>query len=205
MFGLVTRRRHEAELAAMREEREQQRARADEANEIATAEVAVRRTLNRQLAEADAVNRRLAGRNAELTRRLEENTDAEYTARLETRVERLAKGASRYLAALWTARAEIRELTGLAVRAAVAMEEMEAKVRSAEERARLATQGLRPEEWEARPVDGAPRFRRESPSAELRRAVDRCRALEQQLAGLQASHVADTRELHDLRVNGAAS
>ncbi|MEH0586170.1 hypothetical protein QA942_19615 [Streptomyces sp. B21-106] len=50
-----------------------------------------------------------------------------------------------------------------------------------------------------RPVDAAPASRREGPSARLRRERDRVRRLEQRLSDMQVSHVADTRELHDLR------
>ncbi len=50
-----------------------------------------------------------------------------------------------------------------------------------------------------RPVDAAPAARREGPSARLRRERDRVRKLEQRLSDMQMSHVADTRELHDLR------
>lgn len=56
-----------------------------------------------------------------------------------------------------------------------------------------------------RPVDEAPLSRKEGPSARLRRERHRVRLLEQRLSDMQASHVADTRELHDLRQNGAAS
>lgn len=50
-----------------------------------------------------------------------------------------------------------------------------------------------------RPIDAAPTARREGPSARLRRERDRVRKLEQRLSDMQVSHVADTRELHDLR------
>lgn len=56
-----------------------------------------------------------------------------------------------------------------------------------------------------RPVDGAALVRREPTSARLRRERALNRRLEEIVRELQASHVADTRELHDLRQNRAAS
>jgi len=55
-----------------------------------------------------------------------------------------------------------------------------------------------------RPIDAAAPVRREAVSARLRRERERVRKLEEIVRELQASHVADTRELHDLR-QGAAS
>lgn len=58
---------------------------------------------------------------------------------------------------------------------------------------------------QARPIDAAAPARREGPSARLRRERDRVRKLEERLSDMQNSHVADTRELHDLRQKGSAS
>jgi hypothetical protein len=55
-----------------------------------------------------------------------------------------------------------------------------------------------------RPIDAATPVRREPTSTRLRRERERVRKLEEIVRELQASHVADTRELHDLR-QGAAS
>lgn len=138
-----------------------------------------RRNLARWLAEATADNKRLVGRNRELSRRLDSAHDANLgelgdIALLEARAQRLED-----------------EL-------AAARAETDVKVAAAEERGRQAGRAMTPQEWEGRPVDGAPAARREPPT-ELRRALDRCRGLADQLSALQTSHVADTRELHDLR------
>lgn len=140
---------------------------------------AERLQLARWLAEADTANRRLVSRNTELTRRLEDRTDAEHVACLEARVE---------------------ELTALGVQANTKLDEMAAKVKAAEERANTARTARR----ETPTVDGAPNVRREASSARLRRAEARCAALQQRLDEMQVSHIADTRELHDLR-QGATS
>lgn len=69
MFGLTTTRRLRAELAAARAETDRQRARAETAEgRVETAEFN-RAQILRQLGEADAANRRLAGRVEELGRR----------------------------------------------------------------------------------------------------------------------------------------
>ena len=69
MFGLTTTRRRRAELAAARAETDRQRTRAEAAEgRVKTAEFNRGQLLN-QLAEADAANRRLAGRVEELGRR----------------------------------------------------------------------------------------------------------------------------------------
>ncbi|WP_200309091.1 hypothetical protein [Streptomyces adelaidensis] len=182
MFGFVSRRRHNAEVAALNADRDRLRDRAEKAEQAA--ETAKRNCGQaiRQFVEADATNRRLAGRNAELTRRLDDGTDAEYTARLEARVDRLTKAAGRYLNAFWTARREERAVAAVAVRARADQERLAERLKASEERARLAVQGLRPDEWESRPVDGAARVRRDEPSVELRRALDRCAELDERLA-----------------------
>ncbi|MFI5473141.1 hypothetical protein ACIA6D_23240 [Streptomyces cacaoi] len=58
---------------------------------------------------------------------------------------------------------------------------------------------------QGRPVDAAPPVRRDAGSARLRRERALVRKLEQRLSEMQLSHVADTRELHDLRQKGATS
>jgi hypothetical protein len=93
MFGLVTRRHHEAELAAVRSYNNALRERCELAEKNEAAERGARRTITRQHAEADAANRRLSGRVLELGRRLSllAESDPEYAARLERRVARLLK------------------------------------------------------------------------------------------------------------------
>jgi hypothetical protein len=100
MFGLTTTRRLRAELAAAKAETDRQRDRAERAEEgKATAEFN-REQILRQLAAADAANRRLHDRNLELGSRISALTEAdpEYTARLERRVARLLRVAVRLYA-----------------------------------------------------------------------------------------------------------
>ncbi|KMS79071.1 hypothetical protein ACH49_13510 [Streptomyces leeuwenhoekii] len=101
MLGLITRRRHEQELAAAKAKTDRQRAAAEAAASRATTAEYNRRQLLRQLAEADAATRRLHGRVEELGRRLAAlaEADPEYTAQLEHRVARLQKVGVRILAA----------------------------------------------------------------------------------------------------------
>jgi len=101
MFGLVTRRRHNAELAAARAEADRIRAERDATvSKLATA-IYNREQVLRQNAEQDAVNRRLHGRNLELGRRLSavREADPEYAASLERRLDRALTACARYLAA----------------------------------------------------------------------------------------------------------
>lgn len=101
MFGLVTRRRHEAELAAANAEATRLRTERDATvSKLATA-VYNREQVLRQNAGLDAANRRLEGRNLELGRRLSQlrEADPEYAAHLEQRVTRLRRVGVRILAA----------------------------------------------------------------------------------------------------------
>lgn len=104
MFGLVSRRRHNAELAAARAEVDRLRTERDTSvSKLATA-VYNREQVLRQNAGLDAANRRLEGRNIELGRRISELRDAdpEYAASLEQRVTRLKRVGARLLAAYAT-------------------------------------------------------------------------------------------------------
>lgn len=82
MFGLMTRRRHNAELAAVKAEADRLRTERDSALAERGAFKASALTAARQFATADATNRRLAGRNLELGRRISRLADAdpEYAA-----------------------------------------------------------------------------------------------------------------------------
>lgn len=103
MFGLTTTRRLKAELAAAKAETDRQRERADRNEKRADTAVFNRRQIARQLVAADAANRRLAGRNLELGRRLSALTesDPEYAAALEQRLARALTACARYMDALW--------------------------------------------------------------------------------------------------------
>ncbi|WP_406156896.1 hypothetical protein [Streptomyces canus] len=91
MLGLTTTRRHRRELAVAKAETDRQRGRAETAlAKAATARYNRGQALS-QLADANARNRRLWGRNLELGRRIGQlaEADPEYAARLERRVSRL--------------------------------------------------------------------------------------------------------------------
>ncbi|MFG3085075.1 hypothetical protein [Streptomyces parvulus] len=85
MFGLITRRRHEQETAGIWAMVRIIRGERDEARTERDAFRAAASTSARQFAEADATNRRLAGRNEELGKRISALTEAdpEYLADLE--------------------------------------------------------------------------------------------------------------------------
>lgn len=101
MFGLTTTRRLRAEVAAAKAEIRRQRQRAETAEQMAATAEYNRGQLLRQLADADATNRRLEGRLLELGRRLTKlaEADPEYAATLEQRVTRLHRVGARILAA----------------------------------------------------------------------------------------------------------
>jgi hypothetical protein len=63
-----------------------------------------RQQIARQLAEADAANRRLAGRNVELGVRLSAyaESDPEYLTALEKRLDRALKACARWMDIAWT-------------------------------------------------------------------------------------------------------
>jgi hypothetical protein len=101
MFGLVTRRRYQRDIDAARAEIDRQRRRADIAQDDAATARYNRGQALRQLAAADAANRRLHERNVELGRRNARlaEADPEYAAQLEQRVARLLTVGRRILAA----------------------------------------------------------------------------------------------------------
>ncbi|MEU7416757.1 hypothetical protein [Streptomyces antibioticus] len=207
LLPFVSRRRHDALIKSLRADNARLRDQRDRARQDKETAEFTRGRILRQLADADSANKRLHDRTLELGRRISRLTesDPDHLAGLEDRVARLQKGVARYLPALWQARAEVRELTDLAVKAARQLDRMEERVRAAREEGRRAALTVSADEREKAPLDGAPLVRREGPSARLRRAEERCRLLDERVSELQTSHVADTRELHDLRQNGATS
>lgn len=98
MLGLTTTRRLRAELAAAKSETERMRRQRDRAIDEGDAFREAARTAARQVAEADAANRRLAGRNLELGVRLSAyaESDPEYLAMLEQRLARALRACARY-------------------------------------------------------------------------------------------------------------
>ncbi|MFD8254972.1 hypothetical protein [Streptomyces werraensis] len=101
MFGFTTTRRLRAVQTAARSEQERLRIRAERAESRAKTAEYNREQLLRQLAEADAANRRLHGRVEELGRRVSvlAESDLEYAAQLERRKTSLEKAGHRILAA----------------------------------------------------------------------------------------------------------
>jgi chromosome segregation ATPase len=101
MFGLTTTRRLRAVQTAARSEQERLRIRAERAEKRARTAEFNREQILRQLAEADATNRRLHGRNLELGRQVSAlaESDLEYAAQLEQRVARLKRVGKRIVAA----------------------------------------------------------------------------------------------------------
>jgi chromosome segregation ATPase len=99
MFGLITRRRYEEELAAAKSEIQRQRRAAKAAEARAVTAEFNRGQLLRQLGEADAANQRLTGRNRALGQRLDQHTESAPAdvAHLKSRVDRLRRIVSRLL------------------------------------------------------------------------------------------------------------
>lgn len=178
MFGLVTRRRYLRDLAAERAETRRVKQVKDNFWQERDAALAAARTAARQFAEADAANKRLAGRNRALQERLEQRQDyaeAEYAVQLERRLYRLTKGTARWMAALWAERAESTKLAR--------------QVDEGNRRILVLLHDLTEARNAHKAIDGASP-RPLSPSAELARALAHNRALETRLASLQAANEA---------------
>ena len=177
---LILRRRHERELAFADADRERLRSERNQFAKDRNAFKAAAETAARQFAEADTANRRLADRNLELGRRISTLTEAdpEYTAGLERRVNRLRAAGHRVLAAYGTEkeRADLLQATANAD-ALKAIQEWEQRVKA-------YTAWTAPADLEKRPVDGGS-WRPTHPAVVLRRALDRCRALEERLAAAE--------------------
>lgn len=172
----VTRRHHEAELAAVRSYNDALRERCETAEKNEATERRARQTITRQHADLDAANRRLAGRNLELGRRLSQcaEADPEYAARLEQRVARLRRVGARILAAYAAEKHRADE--------ASLPHASRAEIEAWERRAKAHDAWVPPADLEKRPVDGAS-ARPLHPATELRRAQERCRALQALLDG----------------------
>lgn len=192
----ISRRLYEAALA----DRERIRGERDQFAKDRNSQRAAAETAARQFAEADAANRRLEGRLIELGRRLSRlaESDPEYAAQLERRVQRLTRGASRYLAAYWKARAEIRDLTTRLGRATEGLIDLRGRLSAAEERARKAEALL--ETAGARPIDGAPAHRADEAArlrAELHRSEKARAALDEKCRDLQNVNEVQARQLRE--------
>ncbi|MDX3398398.1 hypothetical protein [Streptomyces sp. ME01-18h] len=175
MLGLITRRRHNAEMSAVRSYNDALRERCETAEENERAERVARRTITRQHAELDAANRRLDGRNRELTRRLEDTTEGVYVTQLETRLQKLAHGTSRWMLAVWSRDRRINILQQQLGATRTNLVGAQARVAELHEQLRKAEAAADP-----RPPEGGARYpgRRD----ELRAARDHAAALDRRLS-----------------------
>jgi hypothetical protein len=183
MFGLVTRRQHDARLADARAEAGRLRAQRDKA--IKDRETAV---FNRE---------RILHQYNEL--------DEKHTAACLVN-ERLTEDLTKARAVLAEAVASDKTSTDLAAaleRAELLQQQLD-DARLLASRLTALVESRQQLDDQQRPIDAAAPIRREPTSTRLRRERERVRKLEEIVRELQASHVADTRELHDLRQGGAA-
>ena len=174
-----------AHYDAVKAEADRQRTRAEEAEDQRDTAIRNRNQVLAQNADLHAANKRLDDRKRELSRRLDSAHDANLGE----------------LGTITDLEAQARRLQD---ELAAARADTDTKVAAAEERGRQAARAMTTQQREARPADGAPASRRDQ-SAELRRMKDLCRDLTDRLALMQVSHIADTRELHDLRQQGGTS
>lgn len=177
MFGITTTRRLRAEVAAFKAETDRQRRRAEAAVSRAITAEFNRGQMLQQLADADADNRRLAGRDLELGRRISQlaEADPEYAASLERRVARLRAVGARILAAYTVEKQRADRLSSY-------LDDGDLKaIKTWEKRVETHDAWTPNADLEKRPVDGAG-ARPMHPAIELRRALERCRALEARLA-----------------------
>lgn len=93
MFGLISSRRHDAEMADLRQQLEHLRTARNEARDERNVFRTAAQTSSRQLVAADAALRRVHGRNVELGRRLS-------PAAVGGRLARAVRACARYRAAL---------------------------------------------------------------------------------------------------------
>jgi hypothetical protein len=175
MFGLITRRRHQQVTAAHRAQIVRAIEERDDARTEREAFRTAAQTSARQYAEADATNRRLAGRNAELTRRLEDTTEGVYVAQLENRIRALAKGTGRWMLAVWSRDRRINLLQQQLDATRTNLVASQARV--AELLVELTTAEA---QIDPRPIHGGARY--PQPSNELRAARAHAAALDRRLS-----------------------
>ncbi|MEV6833556.1 hypothetical protein AB0N17_03335 [Streptomyces sp. NPDC051133] len=99
-WPIVSLRRHERELEDLKADRERIRGERDQFAKDRDAQRAVARTATRQFAEADATNRRLAGRNRALAEQLEaaqvgSGFNAAKAQQTANRIERLRRAVAK--------------------------------------------------------------------------------------------------------------
>ncbi|MFJ6073648.1 hypothetical protein ACIQFU_22875 [Streptomyces sp. NPDC093065] len=177
----MSRRRVEAELIAVKADRERLRGERDQFLEDRNVAKAAARTAAEKFVEADATNRRLAGRNSELTRRLEDSAEGAYVTQLETRLQALAKGAARWMLAVWSRDRRISILQQQLDATRTNLVASQARVAELHEELRKAEAAADP-----RPPEGGARHPR--PSSELRAARDHAKALDRRLSEVTAAN-----------------
>jgi len=182
-FGLVTRRWHDTELDAARAESGRLRAQRDKAIEEKETAVFNRERILHQYNELDEKHTAVCLVNERLTEDLTK-------AREELATASGGKDSEALTAALERAELLQAELDDARLVASRLTALVEARQQSDDQQ---------------RPIDAAAPVRKEAVSTRLRRERERVRKLEEIVRELQVSHVADTRELHDLRQNRAAS
>lgn len=175
MFGIVTRRRYLRDLAAERAETRRVKQVKDEFWQQRDEAMAAARTAAEKFVEADAANRRLDGRNRELSRRLEDSTEGVYVAQLENRIRALAKGTGRWMLAVWS---RDRRIGILQQQLAVTRTNL---VASQARVAELLVELTKAEaQIDPRPIHGGARY--PQPSNELRAAKAHAAALDRRLS-----------------------
>lgn len=175
MFGLMTRRRHDDETAQIRDVVRKLHGERDEARKERDAFQSAARTAAEKYVVADATNRRLAGRNRELTRRLEDTVEGAYVTQLETRLQALAKGTGRWMLAVWSRDRRISILQKQLVTTRTNLVASQARVAELHEQLRKAEAAADP-----RPIHGGARY--PQPSNELRAARAHAAALDRRLS-----------------------
>lgn len=181
MFGLITRRRYLRDLAAERAETRRVKQAKDSYWQQRDEAMAAARTAAEKFVEADATNRRLAGRNQELTRRLEDSAEGVYVAQLETRIQALAKGTARWMLAVWSRDRRISILKQQLDATRTNLVASHARVAELHEQLTKAEAAADP-----RPVHGGARY--PQPSNELRAARAHAAALDRRLSEVTAAN-----------------
>lgn len=181
MFGLITRRRYLRDLAAERAETRRVKQVKDSFWRQRDEAMAAARTAAEKFVEADATNRRLAGRNVELTRRLEDTTEGVYVAQLETRLRALAKGTGRWMLAVWSRDRRIGILQQQLTVTRTNLVASQARVAELHEELRKAEAAADP-----RPPEGG--ARRPGRRDDLRAARDHAAALDRRLSEVTAAN-----------------
>jgi polyhydroxyalkanoate synthesis regulator phasin len=181
MFGLTTRRRHDAETTRLHDVVRKLHGERDEARKERDAFQSAARTAAEKYVIADATNRRLDGRVRELRRRLEDTTEGAYVTQLETRLQALAMGTSRWMLAVWSRDRCIGILQKQLDATRTNLVASQARVAELHEQLTKAEAAADP-----RPVHGGARY--PQPFNELRAAKAHAAALDRRLSEVTAAN-----------------